>query len=189
MASARYQYPPLSSNASFRLFRLKKTPNVVASSEPLEIELFEAPLFKAPAFEAVFYAWGKSSAPSSIVCNGLRLDVSPIVVDLIFGLLRVGAPDLLWIDSICIDQASMLDKSSQVPHMRTIYSTADKVWIWLGEGTFESVVSFDFLSELAKIWQQYECSAFFDTDSEIWSDYVQGYKGVAIEVADFEHWG
>jgi hypothetical protein len=38
----------------------------------------------------------------------------------------------LWIDAICIDQATMKEKNHQVQQMGSIYKTAKEVWIWLG---------------------------------------------------------
>lgn len=41
----------------------------------------------------------------------------------------------MWIDAICIDQASLAEKNLQVPLMRDIYSLASSVVIWLGQGS------------------------------------------------------
>lgn len=39
----------------------------------------------------------------------------------------------LWIDSICIDQSNLAEKSMQVALMGQIYSLASSVMVWLGE--------------------------------------------------------
>lgn len=46
-----------------------------------------------------------------------------------------GATDTtsLWIDSVCIDQTNIEEKSGQVALMGEIYKNADKVIVWLGE--------------------------------------------------------
>ncbi len=40
-------------------------------------------------------------------------------------------PRLIWIDSICINQSSVQDKTDQVRMMREIYSRASRVTVWL----------------------------------------------------------
>ena len=39
----------------------------------------------------------------------------------------------MWIDAICIDQSNLREKSSQILLMRDIYSSCQRVVIWLGE--------------------------------------------------------
>jgi len=41
----------------------------------------------------------------------------------------------LWIDSICIDQDSVLEKNSQVQLMKEIFQNAEKVLVWLSEAS------------------------------------------------------
>jgi len=38
--------------------------------------------------------------------------------------------------------------------MRSIYHQAERVWIWLGEGSYETDVTFNFLAEVAAIIQR-----------------------------------
>jgi hypothetical protein len=42
---------------------------------------------------------------------------------------------ILWIDAICIDQSSIEERKHQVPLMKTIYSNATAVRVWLGNPT------------------------------------------------------
>jgi hypothetical protein len=39
----------------------------------------------------------------------------------------------IWIDSLCINQADLVEKSQQVKRMGNIYSEAERVVSWLGE--------------------------------------------------------
>ncbi|KAF1970884.1 HET-domain-containing protein [Bimuria novae-zelandiae CBS 107.79] len=50
-----------------------------------------------------------------------------------------------WIDSICINQADMQERSQQVEHMRQIYSDAHKVIVWLGPPSDDSDHALDFI--------------------------------------------
>jgi hypothetical protein len=38
----------------------------------------------------------------------------------------------IWIDALCINQASLEEKNIQIPHMGNIYRQASKVLVWLG---------------------------------------------------------
>lgn len=58
----------------------------------------------------------------------------------------------LWIDALCINQHSCLEKSSQVPLMTDIYSKARKVVIWLGEEDYWTYGSIRVINRWADIY-------------------------------------
>jgi hypothetical protein len=41
---------------------------------------------------------------------------------------------LIWIDSICIDQANVVERNQQVSIVADIYRSAESVYVWLGRG-------------------------------------------------------
>ncbi|TGJ85572.1 hypothetical protein E0Z10_g3198 [Xylaria hypoxylon] len=41
----------------------------------------------------------------------------------------------IWVDAICINQSTKDEKPQQIPLMGSIYQGAEKVYIWLGEGS------------------------------------------------------
>jgi hypothetical protein len=143
MASSQYRYKSLPDEC-FRLFRIQST-----ESNLIEIHLFEADFEGPPAFEAVSYAWGENQATSTIFCNGQHLSVSLNVEAILRRLRQKASAGTFWIDSICINQASILERNIQVPRMRSIYSKARLVWVWLGEGTDEIKIAFNFLLEVS----------------------------------------
>ena len=57
---------------------------------------------------------------------------------------------VLWVDSICMNQRDSTEKNMQLPRMAEIYNKAQNVCIWLGEANPMSVISMDFISELAQ---------------------------------------
>ncbi|KAK1757050.1 heterokaryon incompatibility protein-domain-containing protein [Echria macrotheca] len=47
-------------------------------------------------------------------------------------------PVYLWVDAICINQASLPEKGEQVAMMADIYRSAEHVAIWLGDLAFSA---------------------------------------------------
>ncbi|KAF2464454.1 uncharacterized protein BDR25DRAFT_155150, partial [Lindgomyces ingoldianus] len=69
-----------------------------------------------PSYTALSYVWGKETgAKRAIVVNGAEFQVG-VNLD----------------NAICINQKDVEEKSDQVPRMRSIYSGASNVMIWLG---------------------------------------------------------
>ncbi|KAF2690803.1 hypothetical protein K458DRAFT_63191 [Lentithecium fluviatile CBS 122367] len=171
MTSATYHYTPLLSESSFRVFRLLTPQPGLVVPDIIEIELYEADLDTAtPEFEAISYAWGQEEADATIICNGLPFLVTPNVVSVLKALLhRPESLRVLWLDSICIDQSSIPERNIQVPRMRSIYRQATKVWVWLGEGSLEVNLAFEFLHEVTRGLEHLkECDYVFT--SEIWEE-------------------
>jgi hypothetical protein len=151
MASTDYQYESLSSESSFRVLRLLPTEPGIDQNPAIEIELFEANFDSPPDFEAVSYAWGQEEANATVICNGKCLLVTPNVVSALKALRRSESSKVLWIDQIAIDQSSISERNMQVPKMRSIYRQATKVWVWLGVGSYEADIAFEYLLEVNEI--------------------------------------
>jgi hypothetical protein len=153
MALPNYVYEKLTTETSFRLFRLGKptSPLSIASSNELQILLFEAETEDAPEYEAVSYAWSQNDSTSSIICNGQILSIASNVKAMLQDLQKADSVGTFWIDSICIDQTSIPEKNMQVPKMSSIYREARLVWIWLGEESYETRTTLAFLSEVSGV--------------------------------------
>jgi len=68
-----------------------------------------------------------------------------------------------WIDSICIDQQNLTEKSSQVSMMGEIYGSAAHVNFCLGQGNEETDLLFDCIQEYAAYIHEHEyANDFFD---------------------------
>jgi len=97
-------------------------------------------LDKAPPFYALSHCWGTQAQDTAIQIDGQIIDLTPGLVAGIQALQKRAGdessfnPPLshVWIDSICINQQSIADRSSQVALMRRIYSTSLTTLIWLG---------------------------------------------------------
>jgi Heterokaryon incompatibility protein (HET) len=63
--------------------------------------------------------------------------------------LRDSSEDVdIWVDAICINQEDKAEKNAQVSRMHEIYTQAESVSIWLGQGRPEARETFEFLKEI-----------------------------------------
>jgi hypothetical protein len=132
MALPSYEYEALSSESSFRLFRIEKwQPSSAVGAGTISIHLFEASFDHPLEFEAVSYAWGQDPAVSIISCNDKELHVTPNVEAILRVLSAQGkSVGVFWIDSICINQSNVDEKNIQVPRMRS--SIVRPIWFGYG---------------------------------------------------------
>ena len=102
-------------------------------SDPIVSELHYVCCDSLPRYAAISYCWGAQKPSVTIECNRQPLRITENLNSAIETLRREDVSLLLWADAICIDQASIEEKNSQVPLMRLIYEKAAVVHVWLGE--------------------------------------------------------
>jgi hypothetical protein len=112
-------------------------------------KIHHCPLESCPSYVALSYVWGDSeqTRPLFLTRHGddknLKKQVLRITSNLEDALrsFRDGADSIaVWIDAICINQADLAERSSQVAMMREIYSKAEKTVVYFGpESEFSSV--------------------------------------------------
>ena len=138
-------YPLDPSRRQIRLFHLEPSESIHDQAEGfLEI----VSLDDNPQFEALSYAWGDPKITSTIKLHKVQWEVT---INLEAGLrhLRENVNErILWIDAICIDQGSNEERNYQVPLMKTIYTNASIVRVWLGESAKGSDEAMRVLNEL-----------------------------------------
>ncbi|KAJ3520260.1 hypothetical protein NM208_g13784 [Fusarium decemcellulare] len=98
------------------------------------------------AFNALSYLWGDCTQTIDIALNGQPFPVGSNLHDALKQLHENGFRFWIWIDSICIHQSDLDEKSWQVQEMRTVYSQAECVYMWLGPGTDDTDKTMDFIS-------------------------------------------
>ena len=168
-----YKYRPLASGKSeVRVLKLIGG----TESEPVECSLLHIDLDRAgkampgdpdfgplSQFVALSYTWGEPKFDESILLDGHRL---PVTKNLKKALLRLRTTPLpginlpykaaqpnvsyWWIDAICINQADLDERISQVILARQIYHKAHSVHVWLGEEADESNRAFEIVAALDK---------------------------------------
>ncbi|KAL4950292.1 heterokaryon incompatibility protein-domain-containing protein [Aspergillus filifer] len=141
-------FPELPSNDSIRLLRLKPG----TDDEPLraDLEIVNISQIPLPLYEALSYTSVHDPADPSEPCPvfiGNYWDVAHVSANCgkaLRRLRRQNADRLLWVDSLCVDQGTPEEKSSQVHILREIYSRAIKVLAYVGDepSDFRPVLSF-----------------------------------------------
>ncbi|KAI5461794.1 heterokaryon incompatibility protein-domain-containing protein [Mariannaea sp. PMI_226] len=121
-----FTYHRLARNSTeIRLVRLLETS---CKDSPLSLELCHASINDAN-YVALSYVWGDMANTVEILQEN-------------------NFHGWLWVDSLCIQQSNIDEKSYQVGQMGTIFSKADCVFSWLGQGTRETDRALDFVSRV-----------------------------------------
>ncbi|KAK3698895.1 hypothetical protein LTR37_016772 [Vermiconidia calcicola] len=121
-------------NTSKREIRLLKLlPAESNDDSPIQCQISVHRLDLDVKYDALSYCWGDPSNPPIIYLNDRRLPVTRNLYEALQSLReRHVVPGWLWVNAICINQASIPERNYQVPLMNDIYSKAEQVHIWLG---------------------------------------------------------
>lgn len=127
-----FKYKPLDLKAnSIRLLRVLPTHR---TNGLLELELWHSAL---PAgYRCLSYMWGTRTKSHRILLNGHVFSVGDNLHSFLKEVSRWsrrGFSEPLWIDAICIDQESVVERGHQVQRMGDIYASAQEVYVWLGD--------------------------------------------------------
>ena len=87
-----------------------------------------------PCYRALSYTWGSPRVGynPSIIVNGQLIGVRTNLFQFLKIYRHRHAGEYIWIDQICIDQKSTLERNHQVQLMKSIYRNACEVFVWLG---------------------------------------------------------
>lgn len=114
-----------SSKDEFRLIRF------VGEYPELSWELASFSLHDGPSWVALSYCWGKSEATETMIVNGEDFPVRPNLYAFLDQMACENRRDWFFIDAICINQADMAERASQVSLMGQIYGKAQEVIAWV----------------------------------------------------------
>lgn len=134
--SKKYDHLPLEGPRSIRVLELQPADN---PSAPVQCRLRVISLDDYPQWHAHYtalsYTWDGQKASHEVDCDGRSLLVTPNCDAAIRHLRSAEEVQILWIDSICIDQTeeATAERNVQVALMGQIYKSAAKVVVWLGE--------------------------------------------------------
>ncbi|KAI0593279.1 heterokaryon incompatibility protein-domain-containing protein [Biscogniauxia sp. FL1348] len=158
------------SSSHIRLLRLYRG----SLGDELHGQIDTVDLSDSVSYEAVSYTWadedGKKS-PCRQIFLGVNSTPFPITLNCYRALKSVRKEEadiVLWIDAICIDQHSTVERSHQVGLMAKIFSSATKVCVYIGEGEVgEDSIGAQAINILNKFAED-------DTTNDSWYD-IFGY--------------
>jgi hypothetical protein len=132
LAPPSFKYRPLDgSKQQIRLCRIESQ----AGEEEIKCILkhFDFNPSTCPPYVALSYTWGEAAPVQTIRLNGALFEVRQNLWNF-FVKGTHPAYEWIWIDHVCIDQEHILERNAQVDLMADIYSRAEEVLVWLGEG-------------------------------------------------------
>jgi hypothetical protein len=142
-AEASLMYDSLPTPRSIRILSLSEKQNL---GPEISATMDTYSLDDAPPFNALSYTWGKpyrepfgDDDPESppefvqvIKCNGAQVKITQNLFEALSSFKELAITGFLWVDAICINQADLDERSSQVTLMGDVYSQAQTVLVWLG---------------------------------------------------------
>lgn len=102
---------------------------------------------EAPSYQAISYTWGEAASTTRIFINGEELQVR---VNCEYALRQASwhrGSQYFWIDSICINQADITERSRQVARMDQVFRNAINVLACVGSHADDSELLMEFLGE------------------------------------------
>ncbi|KAM7187788.1 Heterokaryon incompatibility protein (HET) domain containing protein [Naviculisporaceae sp. PSN 640] len=112
-------------------------------TDDLHCRIEHIELSKWPDYEAISYVWGEPVFSKLLHCEDTVVRITP-TLDLALRRFRhKKETKRLWADAVCINQKDRKELSQQVQHMSLIYTSAQSVLVWLGDGPeMDKVVNF-----------------------------------------------
>lgn len=151
-------YDALPQDDSFRLLRVEKG----ANESEVHCTMSNFSLSGHPPYICLSYTWDnggdlnkegeETRTPVLIFRNNTRLDLMRNLHNALIMISRTWSEQqYFWIDYICINQADLKERNTQVNMMGKIFQEADEVLVWLGRETGGEVDPVDLISQLSTL--------------------------------------
>ena len=105
---------------------------------------------EVPKYHAISYTWGLAEENEVIMLEGKPKSVRKNCADVLRQLCHFRTAEYYWIDTLCIDQDNLEEKSWQVAVMGYIYEEAVHVLVCIGMAKGESSSSLNLLRDYGK---------------------------------------
>ena len=109
--------------------------------ETIQCQISYANLKSNPTFKAISYTWGTEDRDRRISINGAVFLVRPNLHSVSHKTAEPTMPTIIWIDTICVNQADLEERKHQVSLMSMTYSQAEGVIAWLGDDSDGALTS------------------------------------------------
>lgn len=129
MSSGRefYHQPLLDAQRSLRLLTI--LPGSSDSTICCKLEQLHP---EPKTYTCLSYEWGPEAPTKGILLNGKTFTIRLNLWNFLHTARRFGFASQLWVDAVCINQADLTERSSQVKRMGEIYRYASQTIVWLG---------------------------------------------------------
>lgn len=129
--------------------RLVRIVSAGESTGDISLELRHA-FIDEISFAALSYVWGDVKNPIGVSINGSSCMIGHNLFTALRQLFDNGFHGWLWIDALCKQQSDQEEKTHQVGQMRTIFRHAERVFSWLGLGTFSTDKAMEFAYRIGR---------------------------------------
>lgn len=145
-----YEYHALTNTRAVRLLRFLPS----STDDEIHVALSEVLLDDLPTIKsvAISYVWGSSDTSKHYIrCGDARINVTENAAQVLSCFSRRSPKTTLWIDSVCINQASIAERNHQVTLMGEIYRSVTMVVVWLGQGNEACNKALEYCDEAANL--------------------------------------
>jgi Heterokaryon incompatibility protein (HET) len=159
-----YRYAPLESPSSIRLLELwgirpptqdpmlsDRVGYTIIHSDQSHQSIWCRIVHRDPTaeYETISYTWAGLPKSIPIFVDGGRVIWVNAPIYACLQRLEIGStPRYLWIDQICIDQDNIKERNIQVLLMKTIFESAQKTLIWLGEEDEDTPLALECINKI-----------------------------------------
>jgi len=193
--TSRSLYTPLNeSRSEIRLLEIAQGGD--NNNVTVECKLTVLSLKDNPKFTALSYCWGDAKVTENILLDGR---ITPVTTNLAAALKHVKnhwrtvfadkdpTEFRLWADAVCVNQADLKERSSQVRLMRAVFSNAELVIAWLGHGSNNIDAAFETFKIIAKedIQQHDEMRFEWLRNYPSWGQYPEGHRERWMVLSEF----
>ena len=135
-------------------------------------------------YECLSYVWGEGPDEMSAIVNGQLFPIKKNLHDALRYIRSNTTKLIVWVDAICINQADLDEKSSQVALMTEVYRQCSRVYIWLGVPRTGSLTGspFAFLDHFISGKHFYEFPGFEQDEAS--GDLIWGAKEECDNILD-----
>ncbi|KAH8763885.1 heterokaryon incompatibility protein-domain-containing protein [Hyaloscypha finlandica] len=139
-----FVYPSLTQDNKTRLLILEPG----SFNDELKCKVEPVDRLEDHNYEALSYFWGERPGTITELSTGKPIHITANCEAALRRLRYENDTRLLWVDAICINQPDKSELSKQVEIMPEIYTSADKVIVWLGEGLARDSLALETLDRL-----------------------------------------
>ena len=161
--SLPHAYSILKPVGGFRILILHPSPNYL---DPLEGKLIDAAINDHPPFEALSYVWGDASQRGSILIEGETFTITSNLDTALRHIRYPTASRNLWVDSLCINQEDLQERSVHVQYMKDVYAHCSFDLLWLGPDATIIQKCLDAMSDFGTLMEMDEEYRIIDVRSK-----------------------